>query len=131
MSDVRTPLHFKGSVTCQRESAGPLGLTLSGISPEHPGEVVHLAFSGGAPPELPHVLNDVHVERLEPHRYQVSSGGRSWSVTGVPHLHRTVGRAFYAAVPPRPVPLRKRIFWRVALALASSAPGRAVLFRLR
>jgi len=39
--------------------------------------------------------------------------------------HEDVGKAVYAAIPPRRVPLAKRLFWRAVLVLLSSARGRA------
>jgi len=47
-------------------------------------------------------------------------------MTIVPKLsHEDVGVAVYAAIPPRSVPLAKRLFWRLVLFLLSSARGRA------
>jgi hypothetical protein len=39
--------------------------------------------------------------------------------------HEDVGAAVYAVIPPRPVPLRKRIFWRLILTLLGRRQGRA------
>jgi len=47
----------------------------------------------------------------------------------VAHIHREVAGAFYKALPPRPVPLRKRLFWRVMLGLAATSAGRWLLLR--
>ncbi len=47
------------------------------------------------------------------------------------HLHREIAAQFYRAIPPRPVPLLKRWFWRVVLALATSRAGLAALRVLR
>jgi len=44
---------------------------------------------------------------------------------------RAVGAEFYRALPPRPVPLPKRVFWRAVLALAGSGMGLALLRALR
>jgi hypothetical protein len=40
-------------------------------------------------------------------------------------VHEDVGMAVYAAIPPRRVPLAKRLFWRIVLVMLSSARGRA------
>jgi hypothetical protein len=45
--------------------------------------------------------------------------------------HRDVRAALLAAIPPRPAPLAKRVFWRLVLAIARVAPGRALLLQLR
>ena len=45
--------------------------------------------------------------------------------------HSSLEALFREVLPPRPVPLRKRVFWRVLLGLMSFAPTRALLLRLR
>jgi hypothetical protein len=45
--------------------------------------------------------------------------------------HQSLEDAFRSVLPPRPVPLRKRVFWRVLLALLAFPPTRALLLRLR
>lgn len=45
--------------------------------------------------------------------------------------HRSLEALFREVLPPRPVPWRKRLFWRVLLALLSFAPTRALLLKLR
>jgi len=52
--------------------------------------------------------------------------------TGAPEVvhavvHEDVGTAIYAVIPPRPVPLGKRLFWRLVLRLLRSPRGRAWL----
>jgi hypothetical protein len=44
-----------------------------------------------------------------------------------PPRHRSLEREFFAAVPPRPAPLRRRISWRVLLWLAALPPVVALL----
>lgn len=39
--------------------------------------------------------------------------------------HEDVGAAVYAVIPPRRVPLGKRLFWRIVLRLLRSERGRA------
>ncbi|MET0292508.1 MAG: hypothetical protein ABW136_09110 [Steroidobacteraceae bacterium] len=45
--------------------------------------------------------------------------------------HQSLEDLFRNVLPPRPVPLRKRVFWRVVLALLAFPPSRALLLRLR
>ncbi len=45
--------------------------------------------------------------------------------------HRSLETLFLDVLPPRRVPLGKRVFWRVLLALLSFAPTRALVLRLR
>ena len=45
--------------------------------------------------------------------------------------HSSLEALFRDVLPPRPVPLGKRVFWRLLLALLAFAPTRALLLRLR
>jgi len=45
--------------------------------------------------------------------------------------HRSLEPLFRDVLPPRRVPLGKRVFWRALLALLSFAPTRALILRLR
>src|SRR5213082_2804187 len=112
---------FRGPVSCRR-GAAPLGLTLSGETSEHPGERTELAFSAAAPADFPEALEGAVIERVGTHQYRIASA---------PHVHRDIAVPFYRAIPPRRVPLAKRIFWRVVLALAATRTGLALLRRLR
>ena len=124
-------LRFPGWISCRRDGEGPLGLILVGRTQDWPDEPVQLAFACPAPPDLPEALEDSTIERLGPHRHRISSGDRSWTLDAVAHLHREVATAFYRALPPRPVPFRKRLFWRVMLALAANPLSRRLLLRSR
>jgi hypothetical protein len=122
-------VRFAGWVSCRRDGEGPLGLILVGRTQDRPDEVVQMAFSAPAPADFPEALEEAVVESLGPGGHRISSGARSWTLSGVAHLHREVATAFYKALPPRPVPFRKRLFWRVMLALAASPAGRRLLLR--
>jgi len=122
---------FTGAVSCER-AAGVAGFTLRGHTAERPGEPAALSFAAAAPADLPATLLAPRVECAAPGDYLIAAGERSWRIAarGV-ELHREVAPAFYRALPPRPVPLGKRLFWRVVLALAASRAGLALLRRLR
>jgi hypothetical protein len=45
--------------------------------------------------------------------------------------HSSLEDAFRDVLPPRRVPLGKRVFWRVLLALLAFPPTRALVLRLR
>jgi hypothetical protein len=122
-------VRFLGWISCRRDGEGPLGLILVGRTKDRPDEPVQMAFACAAPLDLPDALEEATVERLGPRQYRLSSGDRSWTLDGVAHVHREVASAFYKAVPPRPVPFRKRLFWRVMLGLAGTAAGRWLLLR--
>jgi hypothetical protein len=123
---------FRSGVSCSRDLLSPLGLTLIGWTADHPDEKVSLAFSGAAPDDLPDVLEDPTVDRIDVGLYRISSPPREWIVNATAvHLHRQIAAAFYRAIPPRTVPWSKLLFWRLVLALAASPLGKRVLLALR
>ena len=125
--EART-IHFRGWISCRRDGEGPLGLILVGRTSQHRrDEAVQVAFSCPAPVDLPEALEDARIEFLGDRRHRLTSGDKSWTLDGAVHVHREVAGAFYKAIPPRPVPWRKRLFWRVMLSLASTPLGRRLL----
>jgi hypothetical protein len=122
---------FRGKVLCWRAQTAP-GLTLSGTTAERPDEQMALAFSAAAPADCPDTLEDARVERLEDGQYRIRSGSGEWLIgAGAVHVHREIAAQFYRAIPPRPAPWRKRLFWRGVLALAGTRAGLALLRALR
>ena len=122
---------FAGPVRCQR-GAPPFGLTLSGAAVAPAAGSLTLTFSGSAPPDLPETLGGASVESSGEGGYRIASGTREWQITGGSlSATREVAAAFYGALPPRPVPAVKRLFWRLVLALAASRAGLALLRVLR
>ena len=123
-------MRFSGWISCRRDGEGPLGLILVGrASQQQHEESVQLAFSCPAPVDMPEALEDAQVEFLGEDRYRITSGDRSWTLEGPVHVHRDVAAAFYKAIPPRPVPWQKRLFWRVMLGLAANSFTRRLLLR--
>ncbi len=123
-------IHFRGWISCRRDGEGPLGLILVGRATQHRREeAVQVAFSCAAPVDIPEALEEAHLEFLGGQRYRLTSGDKSWTLEGPIHVHREVAGAFYKAIPPRPVPWGKRLFWRVMLRLASHPLGRRLLLR--
>jgi hypothetical protein len=122
---------FRGSVRCERSSRAHT-LTLSGTSAQSPGEETALILSAATPVECPDSLEDAVVEHLGGQQYRIRSVAGEWLLeAGAAHLHREIGGAFYRAIPPRPAPWRKRLFWRIVLTLAASRAGLAALRMLR
>jgi len=122
---------FEGTVRCAR-SPPPLGLTLRGVTRERPGEEMVLAFSVDPPVEFPESLEDASVEQVGARRYRIASHAREWLIAAsAVHVHREVAAEFYRAIPPRPVPLAKRLFWQLVLRVAASRPALAVLKAVR
>ena len=115
-------------VICRCEP-GPLGLTLSGATAQGSG-TLFLAFRGEAPAGLPAQLQSPQVHEIEPGTYRIASARGQWTFDARAHfLHRDASAVFYAAIPPRPVPWHKRLFWRLILALAGSPAGRLLARR--
>ena len=122
---------FRGTVHCRRAPTVP-GLTLSGGTAEAPEEPTALAFSAAAPADLPDTLQDAVVDHLEDTHYRIGAGQREWLIDApAVHLHREIAAQFYRAIPPRPAPWAKRLFWGVVLSLAASRTGLLVLRALR
>lgn len=123
---------FHDVVSCRREDSGPVGLTMMGRTSDHPAEVVHLHFTCPPGVYVPEVLENPLVERFDARRYVIRSGGQEWFVPATTvHLHREIGTVFYQAIPPRPVPIGKRIFWRVVLGLIARPWGKRLLLFFR
>jgi hypothetical protein len=121
---------FAGAVRCQR-GAPPFALTLTGAAAAAAGSMT-LTFSGSVPAELPATLSGARVEPAGAGGYRILSGAREWHVSGGSlSATREVAAAFYAALPPRPVPVAKRLMWRLVLALAASRAGLTLLRALR
>src|ERR1700726_4268525 len=90
-----TLVTFRGAVRCVR-APGPLGVTLSGETPERPGEPTALAFSAAAPAGLPDTLDNAVVERLGADQYRIYSAPRAWVIAAAAvHLHREIAAQFY------------------------------------
>jgi hypothetical protein len=124
-------VRFSGTVSCQH-STGTLKFTLSGTSAAPPAQPLTVGFTTAAPAGLPAVLADAVVEQTAPGMFRIASAAGEWTLAaaGV-HVHREVARPFYRAIPPRRVPLGKKVFWRLVLRLAGSRAGVALLRSLR
>jgi hypothetical protein len=122
---------FSGAVRCQR-GAPPFTLTLTGAAVAPAAGALTLTFSGEVPADLPATLRDASIEAGAAGRYRIRSGGREWQVAGGSlSAAREAAAQFYAALPPRPVPRAKRLFWRLVLALAATRTGLVLLRALR
>jgi hypothetical protein len=120
---------FRGPVRCSRTANA---LILSGSAADSADDRLILTFISSSIPDVPDSLTAASVRAVDEHRYRITSASGHLVVAATSvHVHRDIGRAFYRAVPPRPVPLRKRLFWRVVLWLAGSRAGKRVLSSLR
>ncbi len=120
-------MRFTGRVECRRTS-GAATLTLIGL--DAAGDRVHLSLLGDVPADLPGRLDAASVDCVEAQRFRIVADGRSWTVAAPrAYLHHDLSEVFYRAVPPRAVPLAKRLFWRIVLSAAASRFGRRWLAR--
>jgi hypothetical protein len=129
MSEVLARLG--GAVSCTR-APDIATLSLHGVSADARPEETTITFSAPGVLDLPATLADVLVERLGAHEYRISAAPRVWQFTArAAHVHREVAAQFYQAIPPRPVPAGKRLFWRTVLMLAANRGAFALLRKLR
>ena len=120
---------FTGSVACRRDADA---LILSGRAGDCAGEELILTFTAPKPLDIPESVDAALVTMIDGQHYRITCGSREWTVAAKSaHLHRDIRSAFYRAIPPRPAPLMKRIFWRIVLALARHRAGRRVLLAMR
>lgn len=117
---------------CTREAGATPGLTLRGVSTAQPPENLMISFIGvseTADALTPATLEAASVVALAAQCYRIESPPRQWLIhaRGL-HLHRDARAVFFQAVPPRPAPLGKRLFWRAVLWLAGR-PGAVRLLR--
>lgn len=115
-----------GSIECRRSSTTVATL----IGRTQQGERAYLTLTTAAPVGLPERIDEGAAELLdgtlpEDHRCRLSTPGTEWMiVVRKAFVHYDASGAFFAALPPRRVPLAKRAFWRLALAAAATRAGR-------
>ncbi len=122
---------FSGAVS-RPPGSGALRLLLRGTSADAPGQPLTVGLAAAAPAGLPAVLQDAVIEEPAPGTFRITSAAGEWTLSAAAaHVHRDVAVPFYRAIPPRPVPPAKRMFWRLVLLLAGSRMGMALLRALR
>jgi hypothetical protein len=124
-----SPVRFAGPVRIA-PGYGALRTTLSGR--DATGRPLTVGFAAAAPAGLPAQLPDAVIEPDAGGALRIRSSAGVWAIAArSAHVHTDVGAAFYRAIPPRPVPLSRRLFWRAVLMLAGSRGGMALLRTLR
>ena len=128
MNGARPLVRFSGTVDCGLDASGPLGLTLVGR--DEGSAPVQVSFRCRAPAGWPGTLESPAVARADSQTILVTSRASQLALEARSvFVHRDVMRAFERAVPPRRPPYRKRLFWRLVLALAGTRVGRRALTR--
>ncbi|HTY92323.1 MAG TPA: hypothetical protein VMC02_00425 [Steroidobacteraceae bacterium] len=109
---------------------GPAGITLLGRIAEPDGSTTpaQLSLICRDPPVLPARWPDLTVAVTTPPEVLLRSDRGEWRIAcRTWQLHREVGAAFRAAVPPRPTPWSRRLAWRVLFGVAGTRAGRWLL----
>jgi hypothetical protein len=120
---------FRGPVACRRTADS---LTLIGAAADSADDRLILTFISPSMAEVPDSLAAAIVRAVDEHHYRIASASGDLTIEAASlHVHRDIGSMFYRAVPPRPAPLGKRIFWRIVLALAGTRAGKRLLLSLR
>ena len=120
---------FRGTVICRRSRNA---LTLTGAAADPAGGILIVTLTTAVAPDVPESLAAASMSAIDERHYRIASGPRDWIVTAATvHVHRDIGDAFYRAIPPRVVPLAKRVFWRIVLALAGTGAGKRLLLYMR
>ena len=120
---------FRDAVACRRTADA---LILSGAAADCVDDRLILTFFAPTAAEIPDSLTAATVHAVGAQRYRISSSATALVVEASSvHVHRDIGKAFYRAVPPRPAPLKKRVFLRVVLWLAGTRTGMRVLMSFR
>lgn len=129
-SPLGSPLAaFRGPVACTRTADT---LTLSGSAADSADDRLILTFMSPSIADGPDSLTAATIRGIDERHYRITSASRDWTIEATSlHVHRDIGSAFYRAVPPRPAPLKKRLFWRLVLALAGTRAGKRLLLSLR
>jgi hypothetical protein len=141
----RSIADFAGAVSVRGAPSGALRLELEGRDPQ--GRRTSVAFaSPGFTPQIPRELHDVQVvlDATATSGGDANTGpadgqcaeiaareGRYTIVIAGVHVHRDLTDELRRVVAPRAAPWRKRLLWRVALALAASSAGRRLLLAVR
>jgi hypothetical protein len=121
---------FAGPVQCRRESQ-PAALVLSGTE-RASGVPLELRFMAPRPAELPAIISDIDVYEFGTGEWKLRAHGGAWTLPARALLvHRDVGAAFYAALPPPRIGLGARLGWSALLGLARIPGGVRLLQFLR
>jgi hypothetical protein len=120
---------LRGPVRCRRSRNA---LTLTGAAADSDGDILIVTLTTSVVPDVPDSMGAASIRAVDAQHYRIATGSQDWIVAATTvHVHRDIGDVFYRAIPPRAVPLRKRLFWRVVLALAGTGVGKRLLLAAR
>lgn len=119
-------IELEGPVACDSRAHGQLRLRGRLAAPDGRAVLVDVEV-GTSAPQWPLALDGATLEFAAPpaRGVRLRSAGREWSLPdAVLFLHVDFGAESAAAIAPRPVPWRKRLFWSVLLAVLRTEAGR-------
>lgn len=120
---------FRGPVSCRRSRNA---LTLTGAAADPADGILIVTLTTSTVPDVPDSVEAATIRALDAQHYRIAAGGQDWIVMATAaHVHRDIADTFYRAIPPRAAPLRKRLFWRIVLALAGTRAGKRLLLAAR
>jgi len=122
MPDPVTPtpsdtIRFPDRLSCDGAIPGQLRLRSA--------ELVVDMRGGALPRSLPAGLSGAELRRVAGERWSLVSGTQAWDLGEVRiFVHRDLGLLASALIPPRRVPLGKRLFWSTLLTVLRTEAGR-------
>jgi hypothetical protein len=105
---------------------------LTGAAADPGDGILIVTLTTSVVPDVPDSMGAATIRALDAQHYRITAGAQDWVVMATAaHVHRDIGDTFYRAIPPRAVPLTKRLFWRIVLALAGTRVGKRLLLAVR
>ena len=111
------PIRFPGRLTCDAATVGQLRLRSA--------ELIVDVQSGAMPRDLPTEMPGAELRREADGRWSLVSGAQHWDLGDARvSVHHDLGDRATRLIPPRRVPLGKRLFWSALLTLLRTGAGR-------
>jgi hypothetical protein len=111
------PIRFPGSLNCDGATPGQLRLRSADLIVDVQG--------GALPRSLPTALSGAELRCDAGERWSLVSGAQAWDLGTVRvFVHQDLSRQAAALIPPRRVPLGKRLFWSTLLTVLRTEAGR-------
>lgn len=122
MPDPVTPtpsdaIRFPGSLSCDGATSGQPRLRSAELLVDLRGAAI--------PRDLPSQLSDAELRRETSDEWSLVSGAQRWDLGNVRvFVHQDLSRQASRLIPPRRVPLGKRLFWSALLTVLRTEAGR-------
>ena len=122
MPDPVTPtpsdaIRFPGGLSCDGATSGQLRLRSAELLVDLRGAAI--------PRDLPSQLSGAELRRETSDEWSLVSGAQRWDLGNVRvFVHQDLSRQASRLIPPRRVPLGKRLFWSALLTVLRTEAGR-------